>query len=96
MVKAATSRDEWDVSARKLIMYGIHERLQYLADSTQSANYLRLTRQPQSNDDDDDGNGMIDESESGEQHRKLRTIMAKEIKEMEILVLNTLQEELLK
>jgi hypothetical protein len=77
-------------------MYGIHERLQYLADSTQSANYLRLTRQPQSNDDDDDGNGMIDESESGEQHRKLRTIMAKEIKEMEILVLNTLQEELLK
>ena len=96
MVKAATSGDEWDVSARKLIMYGIHERLQYLVDSTQNANYLRLTRQPQSNDDDDDVHGMIDESESGEQHRKLRTTMAKDVKEMEILVLNTLQEELLK
>jgi hypothetical protein len=94
LVMAATTSSEWDVAARKLIMDGIHERLQYLVNSTQTTNYLSLTRQPQS---EGDGNGMIDESESEEHNnRKLRTSMATDVREMEILVLNTLQEELLK
>jgi hypothetical protein len=94
LVMAATTSSEWDVAARKLIMDGIHERLQYLVNSTQTTNYLSLTRQPQS---EGDGNGMIDESESEEHNnRKLRTSMANDVREMEILVLNTLQEELLK
>lgn len=92
LVMSATS-SEWNVSARKLILDGIHERLTYLVDSTQNASYLRLTRQPQS---EGDGNGMIVESKTSEQHRKLRIIMANDVRKMEILVLNSLQEELLK